>query len=102
MKKQSAFYRTMSCLKYLSSGPTLHINGTYLGTYVDDGGKLSLRRHSVSISEFAALKVVSGGILLSGRRFLSLFITAPRDQEEMATLLLHSSTWIVYVVSSFT
>src|SRR6266702_1583148 len=111
MQQQSARSQTMSCLKYLTSverlsGTTVSLDGsgTYLCTCVEDGDKLYLSHHTVSISKFSAhTELLSGRIWVSGQPFLSLFIMAIPGTalgQTMRTMsLLHLSTPIVYVFS---
>ncbi len=115
MQQQSARSQTMSCLKYLTSverlsGTTVSLDGsgTYLCTYVEDGDKLYLSHHTVSISEFSAhTELLSGRIWVSGHQpFLSLLVMAVPGMalgRMMRTMsLLHLSTLIVYAISGST
>src|ERR1700744_3741242 len=111
-QQQLACSQTMFCLKYLtftdriSRIPSVpHGDGTRWSTYVKDGDWSSLDLHTVSISNFSAhTELLSGGISVYGRLFLSLLIiailAAAESHPAMKTMsLLHLNAAIVYVTS---
>ena len=118
-QRQSACSQTTSYLKYFVSIEktkkgtpklTLHGNGIYLCTYVEDGDRSYLGHHSVSICKFCARpELLPARLWVSGQPFLSLLIFASMAHCIMATFhpvvkttsLLHSSTAIVCVTSGF-
>ena len=105
----------MSCLEYLTSVKIIMIAvtlvmsgiGTSWCTYVEDGDRLYLRHHTVSILKFSVqTKLQSGRIWVSGQHFLSSLIitrsiTSLVELHSMKTISLpHSTrrTSIVYVL----